>query len=116
MLKSATIFFIVLAILNGLLSSLIFRELTFYAIFDGLIFIVFGILLYFTKSRTVAVLSVIFTSGVLLVTMLTKIGIMDGGTNIFLSSLLVWMSIRAGDAAFFIQKHVKTSKASRKVV
>jgi hypothetical protein len=101
-IKQAAISFYTLAVLF-LLAGFFFSSL---AIVDAVILGVLGVLLHTLKSRVVAILLLIYSIAVLGVTVLNLIvpGSLGGGTNILLSIIVVWVSIRAVQATFKLGK------------
>ncbi|WP_052594573.1 hypothetical protein [Aureispira sp. CCB-QB1] len=70
-------------------------------ILDGVVLIVLGLLLRQLKSRVVAVILFLFSVIAFIMTIMNKFGISsEGGGNIFLAGLMVYISIRAIQATF----------------
>lgn len=61
---------------------------------DGFIWIILGALLFKFKNRILAVIIGLFSLVTLVVTFLAKAGVTEGGQNIFLAAILVWVSYR----------------------
>lgn len=74
-----------------------------FALLDVVIYVFLGLFLYQTKSRIVAGLMLIFALWVLVVTVLAKAGVMEGGTNIILAALVVLVSFRAIKATTYLR-------------
>ena len=47
----------------------------------------------------------IYAIGVFIITALAKAGIMEGGTNIFLAAMIIWISFRAIKATTYLETH-----------
>lgn len=70
-------------------------------ILDGVVFAVLGLMLRQLNSRIVAVLLLLVSIGSFVMTSMNKFGVTsEGGGNIFLAGLMVYVSIRAIQATF----------------
>jgi hypothetical protein len=74
------------------------------AIVDGVIFAVCAFLLRKFNSRVVAVILLLLSIGVLIVTGINKFGGGSGGRNLSLAVIKIWVSIRAIQATFGLKK------------
>jgi len=72
---------------------------------DAIIYIFLGLFLYQIKSQIAAWLMFIYAIGVFIITALAKAGIMEGGTNIFLAAMIIWISFRAIKATTYLETH-----------
>ncbi|AFY39784.1 hypothetical protein Lepto7376_3598 [[Leptolyngbya] sp. PCC 7376] len=73
------------------------------AVLDGIIYAVLAGLLLTTKSRIVAILLLLLSVISVISTCLNALGISEGGTNIVLSFIIFYSSIRALHATFVLQ-------------
>lgn len=101
--EAAKGFFLVAAVQGG-----IGLFLTPAMLLDAALFAVFAGVLLKWKSRTAALLLLVLSAMSFLVTILNRMGIMaEGGTNIILATLVLWISLRAVEAAFKLQGKFK---------
>ena len=100
-IKEAFIVFIGVSILTALIGYFVMPDLLFDAAFFGLL----GISLKVWKSRFVAGLLIFYTGLVIISTILNIIGVTQvGGSNIILSVILFYLSIRAFQATSVLTK------------
>ncbi len=77
------------------------------AIIDGVIFLILGLLLFFLKSRIVAILLLLNSGAGIIITFMNIIGSSSGGTNIFLSIIILYISIATVYSTFKYHKFKK---------
>jgi hypothetical protein len=96
-IKDASYAFLFVAVLTGAASFILGAAL----VIDAVLYLVLALLLFWLKSRTIAVLLLVFSCMSLIVTVLNRMGMMnEGGGNIFLAIIIVWISIKAVEATF----------------
>jgi len=77
------------------------------AVIDGLIYAILALLLLKLKSRTIAILLVLFSGIALYATAINKFGAETGGHNMILAIIMLVVGIRATQATFQLNKKVK---------
>ncbi|WFD10926.1 hypothetical protein [Tepidibacter hydrothermalis] len=97
--------FIGLAIIQIVLLVVLLQN--YYAIIDSLIIIVIALLLRKFKNIVSSILILLVSLGALVATVMSKIGLAQGGQNVYLTVLMVYMSIKAVKATLFIRKAKK---------
>ncbi|MEJ8554737.1 hypothetical protein [Tepidibacter sp. Z1-5] len=100
--------FIALAILQ-LVILVIFLG-NYYAILDVIIIIVIASLLKKFKNITFAIIMFLISLASLVSTVMNRIGLSEGGQNIYLTVIMVLMSVKAIRATWFIRKAKKEEK------
>ncbi len=74
------------------------------AIIDGIIFAICAFLLRKFNSKVVAIILLLISAMSLITTGVNKFSNGSGGQNIFLAVIVVWISIRAVQATFALEK------------
>ncbi len=70
-------------------------------ILDGILFAVFGLILWKWNSRISAIILLLLSCATVVITFMNKIGnTSSGGTNVFLAIILLVVAIRAIEATF----------------
>ncbi|MDH4162178.1 MAG: hypothetical protein OEW15_05750 [Nitrospirota bacterium] len=78
---------------------------------DAALFGVLGFILYRWQSRVAASLLVVLSLLACIVTVLNRLGVMaEGGTNLVLAVIILWIAVRAAEAAFKLQGRFKESE------
>jgi len=96
-IKSAAYGFLFIAILQGAIAFFLAPIL----FFDAILFLLLALLLMWLKSRVVAILLLLLSTGIVIMTVLTKSGMVEaGGTNIFLALMIFWIAIKSVEATF----------------
>ena len=88
-IKQCSYGFLFVAALNILLGFLISMA----TIIDGVIYLVFGLLLLFFKSRVISILLLLISGAGIVVTFLNKMGVTSGGSNVFLAIIVFYFAI-----------------------
>ncbi len=103
-IKDASYGFLFLAALTGVASFVLGPAL----LTDAVLYLVLALLLFWLKSRIVAVLLLVLSCMSLIVTVLNKLGKMDqGGGNVLLAIIVAWVAIKAVEATFKLHKKFK---------
>jgi len=96
-IRDASYGFLFLAVLTGVASFVLGAAL----LTDAALYLVLALLLFWLKSRIVAVLLLVLSCMSLIVTILNKLGKMDqGGGNVLLAIIVVWVAMKAVEATF----------------
>lgn len=98
-------FFVCIAILLSIMYILVFGN--YFAIVESLLLLFLALMVRFTKSRFFAVALFILVSLEVIVTILAKLGITEGGTNIFLAALFFLASLNTLRATFKYKTYTK---------
>ncbi|MBS3122021.1 hypothetical protein J4434_04010 [Candidatus Woesearchaeota archaeon] len=99
-IKQCSYGFLFVAALNILLGFLISMA----TIIDGVIYLVFGLLLLFFKSRVISILLLLISGAGIVVTFLNKIGVTYGGSNVFLTIIVFYFAIASVYTTFKYHK------------
>lgn len=74
------------------------------AIIDGVLYAILALLLRKFNSRVVAIIFLLLSSAAIVVTGINRFGEGEGGKNIFLAIIMIYVSIRAIQATFKYNK------------
>lgn len=100
--------FIGLAIIQIVLLAVLLEN--YYAIVDSVIIMVIALLLKKFKNIVFSILILLVSLGALVATVMSKIGLTQGGQNVYLTVVMLYMSIKAVKATLFIRKTKKEEK------
>jgi ABC-type sugar transport system permease subunit len=83
-------------------------------IIDGLVFAALAFILMKWKSKIAAVILLLFSTGVVVVTVLNLLGITsEGGSNVILALIVLIVSIRATEATFKLRRSLRRQGLAR---
>jgi hypothetical protein len=108
-IKDVSIGLLVLAAIQTLLLAFIMRS----ALVDTMVLAILASLLWWLKSRVVAILLLILSILEAIATVVTLVGIANlGGKNVWLATLYVWAAFKAVEATFKLHgKYAETDAA-----
>jgi|GEM_PF-1490434 hypothetical protein len=87
-------------------------EETFARLAIGILYAVMAGILFKWKSRVAAVLLLLLTSDALITTFSNRFGNGDGGRNVILAMLILWLAIRVVQATFKLHSKNKLPESS----
>ena len=99
-IKQCSYGFLFVAGLNIILGFLISMA----TIIDGAIYLILGLLLLFLKSRVVSILLLLISGAGIVFTFLNKIGVSEGGSNVFLAIIVFYFAIASVFMTFKYRK------------
>jgi len=113
LVRDASLGFFIVAAIQGGIGVFLAPEM----LVDALLFAVLAGILMKWKSRTAAVLLLVLSVMAFIVTVLNRMGVMaEGGGNIILAVIILWVAVRAVEAAFKLQGRFKEEAVSGVVV
>ena len=93
-------------IVVGIIMEIIFFFIFSAIIFDGIIYVILGLLFMKFRNKIMAGILIVAAISSAVVTILNQIGVLDsGGTNVFLALIVAGSTIRSWQAVGFLQKH-----------